>query len=349
MNQRAKIFWAFIGLVLLAAGCATVAHAKSLQPKRIKPAVIAHPVAPRAMQLGVDIDAYTYRGQNVARAAATDVSYITSLHANSVSISFPFFMTGPSADAVEATSSTPTPVELSAIIMTAERAGLYVSIRPLLDEKNLDMSRVGWKPTRRTAWFASYARFLLPYAVVAQADHVQEFIVGAEFTRFPRAAQWNTLDAKIRKVYTGTLAYASNWDGGSSPVGMGGRAVTETVDAYPPIRAGRLLAGWEAYDRQLPAGTVETEVGIDAIAGANRDPSHHHWPMATRVDPGMQATWFAAACRAAVVAHLGGIYFWSLVLGKPSAPSLAGQGAWADSSGSAAIRRCFGSLQGVGK
>ena len=47
------------------------------------------------MQLGIDIDLYTYPGQDFAAAAATDIAYIASLHANSMSISFPFFMSGP--------------------------------------------------------------------------------------------------------------------------------------------------------------------------------------------------------------------------------------------------------------
>jgi len=342
-------------LTLLVAGCTAAAHLKVLQPPAAPSsppitvpaaAVVARPSPGHFPQLGIDIDLYTYPGQDVAAAAATDVAYIASLHANAVSVSFPFFMTGPNAASVHASSATPSPSQLAVLVHDAEQAGLYVSIRPLLDEGHLGQSRVQWVPADPAAWFASYWRFLEPYAVMAQAEHVQVFIVGTEFSRFSRSSRWNVLDRALRGRYHGALACANSW-GGTVFTGDCGRGVTEAVDAYHPQR-GNLLAGWEAFDRKLPRGAVETEVGIAAVTGADKQPYQHRWPTRS-LNQSVQARWFTAACQAATRTHLGGIYFWTLGFSQTigSGPTLADQGRWAGGQGARAIAACFAAVEGT--
>jgi len=326
-------------LAVLAAGCSAAAHLKELQPPKV-PA--ARPVIPTtAMQLGVDVDAYTYPGQDVTSAAASDVAYIKGLHANAVSISFPFFMSGRTADSVYASPSTPTPAQLAVIVDDAEAAGLYVSIRPLLDETNLGEARTRWRPSRIARWFASYLRFLLPYAAMAQRSGIPEMFVGAELSMFAKSPYWSWLDTRLRRDYHGALGYSANW-GNLRFTGSGGTGVREAVDAYEPI-TGSLSAGWAAFDRLLPAGTVETEIGIAAVRGAFTVPYHYKWRVAS-LDPSVQARWFTAACHAAAATHLAGIYFWSVGLGAPqTGPTLSNQLAWGG-QGARAISACFAAL-----
>lgn len=328
-------------LAILVVSCTAAAHLRALQPERApKAAPLIIPMPASTMQLGIDIDAYTYPGQNVAAAARTDVDYIESLHANAVSISFPFFVSGPGSDTVTAGATTPTPGELATIVAAAADAGLYVSVRPLLDETSLGTARVGWVPPHPAAWFASYKAFVLPYAAAAQRAHAREFIVGAELTRMDRLPEWIGLDGALARQFSGTLAYANNW--GSFDLAGDGGAVAETVDAYQPVRPpfGR---AWLRFDERLPPGTVETEVGIAAAGRAWRRPFQHHWAV-TRLDPAMQAQWFEAACGAARAAHLRGIYFWAIGLGALPGPTLAEQFNFAHSAGAAAISACFASL-----
>ena len=347
-------------LALVVAGCTTVSHLKALQPAAvpssppIAPPAVVSPEGNGAMQRGIDIDAYTYPGQDISGAAFADVAYITSLHANAVSISFPFFMSGPSSSTVYATNSTPTPAQLAVLIRDAERAGLYVSIRPLLDETALGISRVYWSPANPDAWFASYRHFLAPYATMAQREHVQQFIVGAEFSMFTDLRHWNALDKAVRNRFHGTLGCANNWgplafagDGSGAPfAGNCGQGLRESIDAYHP-QHGDLLAGWERFDSKLPRGTVETEIGIDAVKGAFKRPYQHQWTTATTLDTSVQARWFTAACHAASREHLGGVYFWPLGFSEQPAtgPTLTYQGAWAGSAGAQAISRCFAWLE----
>ena len=347
-----------IVLVLLVAACTGAAHLKALQPPVVPsspPITVLGATAlwhyrahsPLKMQLGIDIDLYTYPGQNFAAAAATDVAYIANLHANAVSISFPFFMVGPNAARLYASSATPTPTQLAILVHDAKQAGLYVSIRPLLDETSLGISRPHWIPAHLSAWFASYREFLLPYAAMARRQHVNEFIVGTEFSRFSASPRWNALDSALRRRFHGTLGCANNWDGAlllSRFAGNCGRGARESVDAYHPEH-GNLTAGWEKFDRALPSGTVETEVGIGAVKGAYRRPYQYHW-QAGQLDQSVQARWFTAACRAAVRTHLGGIYFWPLGFNQTvgNGPTLAYQGLWAGGQGAQAIATCFATL-----
>ena len=357
-----RILLGAVALAVLIAGCSAAARLKVLQPTALPSSpIISLPSAPArlpAFQRGIDIDAYTYPGQDIAAVASADVAYIKGLHANAVSISFPFFMTGPVSPTVFSKPSTPTPGQLAALVQDAEQAGLYVSLRPLLDESSLGSSRVYWAPPDPSAWFASYRHFLLPYAAMAQREHAQEFIAGAEFSMFGQSPHWNALDRALGRRFHGTLGCANNWgpvaflgDGsGTAFAGNCGHGMRESADAYHP-QYGNLLTGWEAFDRRLPQGTVETEVGIDAVVGANKRPYQHEWTKATAIDTSVQAQWFTAACHAAVKEHLGGIYFWSLGFGQQltTGPTLKNQGAWAGSAGATAISQCFKTLRGVGK
>jgi hypothetical protein len=330
-------------LAVLVAGCSAAAHLKVLQPP---PPPASRPIPSTApMQLGVDIDAYTYPGQDIAAAAAQDIAYVRSLHANAISVSFPFFMSGPASDSVYASPSTPTPAQLAVVIDDAEQAGLYVSIRPLLDETSLQEARTRWRPAHPARWFASYLRFLLPYAAMAQRTGVSQMFVGVELSIFAKSPYWRWLDSRLRRDYYGPLGYSNNW-GNLHFTSSGGPGVRESVDAYEPI-TGSLSAGWTAFDRRLPAGTVETEVGIAAVQGAFAVPYHYKWHVA-QLDQSVQARWFTAACRAAAAAHLGGIYFWSIGLGvQATGPILSDQLAWAGGQGARAISACFAAVGGA--
>jgi glycosyl hydrolase family 113 len=342
-----------VALGVLVAACVGAAHVRLLQPPTPPRSLPSSPPLPPAagrpaMQLGVDIDLSTRPGQNVPAAAAADVAYVKSLHANAISVSFPFFVRGGNGGApvvVYASPVTPTPAQLAIVARAAERAGLYVTIRPLLGESGIGESRTQWRPTTPKVWFASYLRFLRPYAAMAQHAHIGGLFVGAELTQFGSSPRWRRLDAALARVYKGTLLYAANW--GSIQAHPGGK-IQVTIDAYPPrpglpASAGQaqVTRAWMRYDRSLPAGVVESEVGIDAVAGAYAIPYFHHWP-AARLDPLIQVRWFTAACRAAIAEHLGGIYFWSIGFRTHlSGPTLMSQGAWAHSPAAQAISACY--------
>ena len=83
-------------------------------------------------------------------------------------------------------------------------------------------------------------------------------------------------------------------------------------------------------------------MGIGAARGAYRAPAKWHWNVTT-IDQDVQVQWFTAACKAAKVTHLGGIYFWAigLSISPAKSPSAKAQGAWSGGRGATAIRACF--------
>ncbi len=60
----------------------------------------------------------------------------------------------------------------------------------------------------------SYDSFILTYANLAQETEVPILCIGTELEKFVenRPEYWQRLIPKIRKVYTGKLTYAANWD-----------------------------------------------------------------------------------------------------------------------------------------
>lgn len=352
MTSLRRALAVIVGAGVLLAGCTAAAHLRVLQVRAMPSASPAPgardaPATPPAdrtgMQLGIDLDASTYPGQDVAAAARTDISYIRSLHANAVAISFPFFVGGPGDSTVYAASATPTPAQLAIVARDAMAAGLRVTVRPLLDQSSIrGLSRTLWVPPHLQTWLASYERFLTPYAAMASRLHIATLVVGAELTLFSRAPGWAGLDTDLHRYYRGGLACSDNW-GRPHLAGNCGPGVQQELDAYQPLR-GDLAAGWKAFDHALPRGTVLAEVGIAAVAGAFVKPYDFSWP-ASQLDPAMQAQWFTDACQAARAERLGGIYFWSLGLSSQlSEPALNNQGSWANSAGAHAISSCFRQL-----
>ena len=73
-----------------------------------------------AVQLGIDIDFYASPGANIAPTARQDIAYIKSLHANAVSISFPFY-SDKSGRLSARSPKTPSMAQLDTLITMAEK------------------------------------------------------------------------------------------------------------------------------------------------------------------------------------------------------------------------------------
>ena len=57
-------------------------------------------------------------------------------------------------------------------------------------------------------WFASYTRFLLRYAVIAEAEGCELFCIGCEMVQADgREAEWRALIEELRAVYSGPITY----------------------------------------------------------------------------------------------------------------------------------------------
>lgn len=180
--------------------------------------------------------------------------------------------------------------QVRAVVAHARRRGLKVLLFPIVRVKDQGPGR--WRgtlqPTDRGAWWASYRRFILHYARLAQTEGVEMLSVGSELGSMEDdEARWRSLVAEVRSVFRGGLVYSANWD--HFPHVRFWDALDHVgLNAYHPITArddaseAELAAAWRLtrdkllvwlafVDRPL----LFTEVGYPSIDGGARRPYHH--------------------------------------------------------------------------
>lgn len=327
------------------------------KPRAVKLAqlIVRHPWRPGRHQKGVAIYMRLYKGEKPASVrlfAQRTLNYAVSLGANSVSVSFPFFINGIHGTRIYGTKATPSPGLVKDITRQAHQQKLRVTLRPLMDEANL--IRDGWRgsiqPTDRVRWFVNYRRWLRPYLQAAKSGGATTFVIAVELNSLVDDPLWTGLLRWARRLYPGQLSYSANWDG------LRGTVVEKTrplsIDAYfntslpDSASVSQITTIWNNWLRQLGLANLRavvlSEVGIAAESGAYRHPALWGNPSA-RFNGGIQQHWFTAACRAFQQNRLAGIYFWRLnLVQQPSKPaSAADRGAFAGRQGARAVRQCF--------
>jgi hypothetical protein len=347
--------------VVVLAGCSGAATQKSPSITNIAPprASHVHLWHPGMTQLGIDLLWYTYASQSmasIAKDAITDMNYIVGLGANSVDIVFPVYTGNIESNSLLAGSGTPTTTQLAIVVQAALTAGLRVMLRPLMDQGSLLPSwRGAIEPSNVPAWFTSYEQFLQPYLVMAQANGVTTFDVGAEFTSLEAEPEWAQLVSQARTVFSGQLAYSANFDTFHAgdpmpPVDRLG------VDDYAPVELSDTAAlaqvenAWDAWWETTPTSISLSQVVIDEMDIAAQDGAYQK-PFATNL-PGaplnlaIQSTWFTAACQTVQQFRLAGIYFWAVNLGS-SLTEATSPGSFIGRPGAGAISSCFASFAGT--
>lgn len=175
-------------------------------------------------------------------------------------------------------------------IEDAHRAGLRVMLVP-----HLWVETGGWRaqidpPTDAgwKRWAASYRRFLLHWAEIAERGQVEILSVGVELRSWvttPRAPSFSAIIDDVRARYGGLLTYSGNWDDVEHTVILGELDLigvnafypltTKTGDHYPTLRRGgiavadRLENLATAWDRPI----LLTEMGYTT----RPDPALRPW------------------------------------------------------------------------
>lgn len=290
---------------------------------------VAHPWHSGMRQLGIQVYWVANKTDSdtvVQLKARRIINYATSLGANSIALTFPFYTYGIASDKVHAGPATPSPGHIALFLAEAARSHIRVTLRPILNETVLMAENpIAWRgmiqPASTAAWFRSYLKLLMPYAEVAQAGDAASFVVGTELESLEPAPEWPSLISSIRSVYQGQLLYAENFDEFAAhdhvlPLS------TFTVDAYPrfdlPDRASvsRLARAWghwlSGHSRHVLHKLVLEEVGIDAVAGSYSDPGAWASTTSAPIDDAVQAKWYEAVCRAVKTKDLAGVYWWEV-------------------------------------
>lgn len=132
----------------------------------------------------------------------------------------------------------------------------------------------------------SYKNFIIDYAKVAEAEHVEIFCIGTELEKFieHRPEYWRNLIAEIKKVYKGKLTYAANWDE-YKRVPFWDALDFIGVDAYFPVSESKTpsveeaLIGWQRWKEELKKVSEKankkilfTEYGYRSVDFAGKEP-----------------------------------------------------------------------------
>lgn len=184
-------------------------------------------------------------------------------------------------------------------IADAHELGLKVLLKP-----HLWVGRGAWcgeinpsTPERAAHFFASYQRFALHYARLAESAGADLLAIGVELCALTAhdPQRWRQLIQQVRQVYHGPLVYAANWDevarvpfwDALDYVGVQFYApLADTIDATDEVMMARLaehLNSLEDLARRTRKQVLFTEVGYKSIRGTAVQP--HLWPEQLRGRP----------------------------------------------------------------
>ncbi len=319
------------GLLLAGCGTASAVSSHSTNPERsvksslpAKSAALVKPAtAPPlpAFQSGINVEVW---GTPSTVDIDTVLQKVAQLHVRVVALVVPFGQSNWQSTNVGPVSFTPPPAVINRIIQQAYQDHLSVMLRPMLDEGTLTPSG-HWRgdivPTSAPAWFSSYTRALIPYAILAQQDHVGAFDVGTELTSLEDdGTLWKNTIGQLRDYFHGPMLYSFNWN---SPSLAALPSWTDSLtwiglDAYYPLSTSSgsvpaLVKAWQPWvaQRAKIPNLVITEVGVMPKARAWETPWVWNPPGPT--DWSVQARYYTATMTA-WEGHSHGIYWWGVMM-----------------------------------
>ena len=229
----------------------------------------------------VDWTAGGYAGDSAHDALAG----LAGTGANTVVLIATAYQPDPEAKALRAQDPrTPSPGALRTALQAARDLGLRIVLKP-----HVDLDDGAWRgaiaPPDPAAWFASYRRFILPLAALADSVGAACFVVGTELGgTLEDEAEWLATIRAVRSVFSGSLLYAASWDE-AARVPFWGALDLVGVDFYFPVATRRdpgrfdILAAWQPWverlrllGRQTGRRVLLTEVGYRSVDGAGMKP-----------------------------------------------------------------------------
>jgi hypothetical protein len=191
------------------------------------------------------------------------------------------------------------------LINLAHQAGMRVFLNPFINSAVDSGWQALFHPANGAAWFQSYDAYLVHYAKLAQADHVDLFAIGDEFDSMDSVAAytpyWDQAIATVRQYYSGPVTYGANYTNYQT-VTFWNKLDEVGVDAYFPLSSSAnptlasLEAAWNQEADQLQAWRVSsglsgkpfliTELGYPSETSAASNPGG--WQPGQPVDTALQ-------------------------------------------------------------
>lgn len=190
---------------------------------------------------------------------------------------------------------TSTPRDIAVAVEDARSMGMKIVLKPHVDVYTGEW-RAAIVPDEHGQWFTSYSTMMLKYAALAESLKMESLCIGTELVTAtqPRySARWRMLIDSVKKVFHGSLMYASNWNGAPAlgfmhpeyeQIAFWDLLNYVGVDFYAPAAVegySQLPSTSEAYAlvspylssvtrlaNSLGKKFVITEVGIQSVSGA---------------------------------------------------------------------------------
>ncbi len=177
-------------------------------------------------------------------------------------------------------------------IELADKYGFKVMVKPHIWLNN----RPGnvWRSSIRMTneedwqkWFNQYSTFILAHARIAETVGAEQFCVGTELnvSVMEKPELWLELIKEVRKVYSGKLTYAANWDDDLEDIQLWDALDFIGIQAYFPVAKRsapdleELEAGWkshypllEALNQKFNKPILFTEIGYKTTRNAGKEP-----------------------------------------------------------------------------
>jgi hypothetical protein len=136
-------------------------------------------------------------------------------------------------------------------------------------------------------WKTSYRDFIFRYARIAEKGNADMFCIGTEFSRLAieKPIFWKTLIKDLRKIFSGKLTYAANWNKAYKEITFWNDLDFIGIQAYFPLTnklspsIQDLNRGWKKYIPTLDSlnkvhnkKIIFTEMGYKSTADAGIEP-----------------------------------------------------------------------------
>lgn len=217
---------------------------------------------------------------------------------------------------------TPSTYSISQIVQYAHSKNFGVMLKIHLDTYD-DASRTRIKPSDIFAWFRSYSKYVLNYARICEMLGVEMFCVGTELSSLSgERTLWSELIDSVRKIYTGKIIYASNFDEYRN-VSFWDKLDYVGIDFFAPVSNktdptyDELVLGWQPYLNDLKSWFNEnhsdkklifTEIGYPSTDGASMKP----WSVGDVLDLEEQSLCYEVALDIiSNIDFVDGVFFWN--------------------------------------
>ncbi|MBR9691218.1 hypothetical protein GOV06_00355 [Candidatus Woesearchaeota archaeon] len=111
-------------------------------------------------------------------------------------------------------NKTPSEESLEHVIQKAKSLGMKVKLKPHVDVRTGDWrGDIGFSnESDWIDWFTSYEDFITYYADFAEANGVDELVIGTELSGTTHRSEWDGVADLVRSEFSGEISYAANWD-----------------------------------------------------------------------------------------------------------------------------------------